>query len=91
MRSPEYRDLFAERAALHLPGAMSGDPALFARRAAEIDDAIVLESARWGDYRRAQPYTRQDWLDEIDWIEDVWFPDRTEAVQQQLESRGWLP
>ena len=42
-------------------------------RATEIDQAIVGESARWGDHRRAHPYRREtDWLTEQAWIRDYW-------------------
>ncbi len=94
LKSAEFRDLLGERIELHLAegGALQVDRAplpLLARRA-EIDDAIVLESARWGDYRRAQPYTRADWLVELAWIEDTWFPARSDVLRAQFEARGWV-
>lgn len=51
--SAEYRLLFADRARRHLfdGGALTPDPAAarYAATAAEIERAIVGESARWGD------------------------------------------
>ena len=66
--------------------------ALYMRRIAEIDHAMVLESARWGDVRREPPYTREEtFLDELDWLLDNWFPNRTRIVLGQLRSQGLYP
>ena len=53
MRSPEYRQTFADRARRHLfdAGALTDGAAAarYRRLAAQIEDPMVLESARWGD------------------------------------------
>lgn len=53
MRSPEYRQTFADRARLHLfgDGALTDDAAAsrYRRLAAEISQPMLLEAARWGD------------------------------------------
>lgn len=64
--------------------------ALYMRRIEEIDDAIVLESARWGDVRRpGQPYTRDlEWSNELRALQISYFPRRSERVLGQLRSAG---
>lgn len=67
--------------------------ALYARRLAEIDDAIVLESARWGDVRRpGQPYTRGvEWVAERDALLGAYFPQRSARLLAQLRAGGLYP
>jgi hypothetical protein len=62
-----------------------GQPAtLYRKRADEIDAAVWLESARWGDSARSQPYTRDDWLRERDWLLGTYFPQRAAIVKKQI-------
>jgi hypothetical protein len=67
--------------------------ARYMRRIEEIDPAIVLESARWGDVRRpAQPYTRNvEWRAELEWLLNQYFPLRSNAVLDQLRTAGLYP
>jgi hypothetical protein len=67
--------------------------ALYDRRIDEIDPAIRLESARWGDCRRpAQPYTRDaEWLAELNWLLKTYFPLRSNVVLGQLRGAGLYP
>ncbi|MDI6447427.1 lamin tail domain-containing protein [Anaerobaca lacustris] len=61
-------------------------------RADEIHGAIVGESARWGDSRRSQPYTRDvEWLAERDRLVNNYFPVRTDVVMNQLRQAGFYP
>ncbi|MCP4916156.1 MAG: hypothetical protein GY913_04470 [Proteobacteria bacterium] len=95
MAHPEFRALFAQRAELHLAsdGALGPDAlaTAYLARIQQLDDAIVLESARWGDYRRTVPYTREaEWLQHLAWIEDEVLPMRSETVWDQLQARGYL-
>lgn len=62
-------------------------------RCDEIDRAIVGESARWGDAKRAgNAYTRdRDWVTERNRIMDQYFPARTNIVLNQLRNRKWYP
>ncbi|MHC4560287.1 MAG: lamin tail domain-containing protein, partial [Planctomycetota bacterium] len=65
-------------------------------RASQIEMAIIAESARWGDSKRYQPYTKDDhWWPEINKIINnsggYYFPNRTQVVLGQLESKGWYP
>lgn len=97
-----FQVLFRERVRLHCGpgGALSPTAAAerFRTRASEIGNAIVAESARWGDYRRdVHPYktgpyllyTRDgSWKPEIQRLLNDYFPKRTAVLQQQLRQRG---
>ncbi|MBN1560129.1 CotH kinase family protein [candidate division KSB1 bacterium] len=62
----------------------------FMKRAEEIDEAIIAESARWGDAKIRKPRTKDDdWLPAVDDIVDNFFPVRTDIVLGQLV-RGHL-
>jgi hypothetical protein len=60
----------------------------------EVRDAIVGESARWGDEgtSASTPFTRDDtWLPEISWIRNDFIGVRTNIVLQQFRDRGLYP
>ncbi|MCP4807578.1 MAG: hypothetical protein GY884_19720, partial [Proteobacteria bacterium] len=89
-----FRDQLAERAneLLGAGGLLSSEPeavarGMYAGLTEQIVDAVVLESARWGDYHRAdEPYTRDvEWSAEVAWILDDWFAERPAVVAEQLE------
>jgi len=65
----------------------------YGKRIAEIDPAIILESARWGDVRRPLlPYTRNvEWQAELDWLLGSYFPQRSRNVINQLRASQLLP
>ncbi len=66
--------------------------ARYMRRIEEIDALIVMESARWGDYRRpASPYTRADWLRELNNLLANWFPQRSQIVLSHFKREGLYP
>jgi hypothetical protein len=95
--SREFQVLFGDHAHRHLfnDGALTPDNALerLLRRAAEIDRAIVGESARWGDNRgRDIPFTRDvDWIKELNWQRLSFFPRRREILLDQLRSKDLYP
>jgi hypothetical protein len=94
--SAEFRLAFADRAQRHLFGNGALTPkAVAARwmaRAAEVDLAIIAESARWGGFRRDPPYTRdRDWLKEQARLLKTYFPQRTAFLLGQLRSAGLYP
>ncbi len=77
----EYRLRFMDRAFKHIsPGGIFSEEratALSEERIAQIDQAIVLESARWGDIRGDYTYTRNDdWYPELSSLLDDFFPER---------------
>jgi len=66
--------------------------AMYMRRATESEKLIVLESARWGDYRRpSDPYTKADWLRELNGLLKNYFPYRSANVLNHFRSHGFLP
>ena len=100
--NPEFRSRFSQRARKHLamdgvlgPGAAAGRYRILAN---QMDGPILAESARWGDYRRDfhpykvgpyELYTREGhWRPEIRRILGDYFPHRTAALIQQLQSAG---
>ena len=90
-----YRRRFAEIVQKHLfnGGLLTPENALAGidRRAAQLDQAIIAESARWGDAQRANdPYSRDDWLAAVEDLKR-WVLVRRETVIAQLQARGWIP
>jgi len=70
MANDEYRIQFADKIqeAFFNDGPLSVEAQL-ARvngNAAEIDQAIIAESARWGDAKDSNPHLRSDWLNAVD-------------------------
>ena len=93
---PEYRMRFADRLYKYFfnDGLLTPEPCIdrFMARAAEIDTAIIAESARWGDAKRSRPRTRDDdWLPDINGMVANYFPRRTGIVLDQFKGQGWYP
>lgn len=66
--------------------------ARFLKRKAEIDRAVVAESARWGDSKISTPRTRDDtWVPAINNVLNNYFPQRTQIVLNQLKADGLYP
>jgi len=97
----EYRMRFADRVyELFFNNGLLTDDKVLERinyRAAQIDQAIIAESARWGDRKTHPPKDRDDWLQDVQEIRD-WVTDwhgtgrsRTEVVIDQLKAVGWWP
>jgi len=93
--NPEYKLRFMDRAYKHLTkgGLLSAvlAPLPYESRQAEIDYAIIAESARWGDAKRRPSFTKQDWLTFLESVYTRFFPDRTDIVIQQLKDEGLYP
>ena len=91
----DFRTRYAERAAsyLGLGGALTvaAATARWLARSDEIEDAVVAESARWGDTDREPPYTRDvEWMDERARLLDEFFPYRSGHLEQQLIEAGLM-
>ncbi len=101
----EFRVRFGDRVHKHFFAGGALTPARTAaqwsRLAAEVDDAIVGESARWGDYRRDVhpfqfgPYPLYTKYEHVvphrnELMRDF-FPQRTEIVLQQYRNQGLYP
>jgi hypothetical protein len=64
----------------------------FLERKQQLEDAVIVESARWGDTYSAVPRTKDDdWQVAVDWILNTFFPARTEVVLKQLLDRKLYP
>jgi hypothetical protein len=92
-QNAEYRMRFADRAFKHLQGEGALTPAKnterINKRVAEIDTAVIAESARWGDMNGWTSFTKDDnWLPEIDKIIYDYIPYRTNIVISQLKSEN---
>ena len=98
----EFQQLFADRQQLHLTngGALDADPVAQRLTQYELVDALVAESARWGDYRRdahefeTGPFelmTDEQWLDESLRIRAEFIPGRSEAVIEAFRENDAYP
>lgn len=90
---PEFKRRFAERLKAHLSpgGALSVEACQkrWAARAAEMDKAIVAESARWGDTYRKPAYTREaDWLRMSNFTQNVYWPSNYPKAVVRFRSVG---
>lgn len=99
----EFKLRFADRVqALMVNGGPlteAAAQAAYVARLTEIDQAIIGESARWGDNRDANhPYTRQNWIDvnlndttgDMKAVVPDFFPVRTGVVLADFAGAGWL-
>ena len=96
MSHPEYKMRFADHVYRHFfnDGVMT--PTAVARLATarkdSIDLAIIAESARWGDTKVAKPRTKDDdWLPQVRFLLNDYFPKRTNIVLNQFKNKGWYP
>lgn len=94
--NPEYRLRFADHVYRHFfnDGVFQPEYCMneFMKRAEEIDEAIIAESARWGDAKIRRPRTKDDdWLPAVDDIVDNFFPVRTDIVLGQLQQGKLYP
>ncbi|MFT5853853.1 MAG: hypothetical protein ACI8XO_001094 [Verrucomicrobiales bacterium] len=89
-----YRRRFADAVQRHLfnGGQLTAEVGLarMETRTAQMDKAIIAESARWGDSRRGTPFTRNDWLGAVNGVRS-WINGRNNTLIGQLRARGWFP
>jgi len=90
---PQYREIFRDRAATLLApdGALAAEASLsrWKQLRETIDPLIEAEAARWG-YGNERELGRAQWEAEVDWVQDIWFPRRTEIVRKQLIAQQLL-
>ncbi|HEY6228481.1 MAG TPA: lamin tail domain-containing protein, partial [Verrucomicrobiae bacterium] len=60
-------------------------------RMAQLDRAVVGESARWGDSKREPPLKRTDWLNACNAVLNTWIPRRSDTNMIQYRNKGWYP
>jgi hypothetical protein len=66
--------------------------ARFAQLASRVDEAMVAESARWGDQHTSIPRTRNvDWQNELNYMLGTYFRDRPNIVLTQWRSANLYP
>ena len=92
----EYRLRFADRAYKRLTsgGVLSPGKCInrFNARKAEVDMAIIAESARWGDAKSQSPLDKIDnWIPEVNDLANNFFPFRSDIVVSQLKTAGLYP
>lgn len=103
----EYRLRYADRVHKHFfndgPLVPANSSSFWTARSASMHDAIVAESARWGDHRRDMNsgrwsssdfdlYTRDEhYLPVHDWLVDTYIPQRSAIVLNQLRNRNLYP
>ena len=100
IQNSEFELRFADRVQelMYNDGVLTEDAAeaTFQARIDEINQAIIGESARWGDSREENssytgPYTRADYLTTVNNVVSDFFPVRTSTVLGHFDGRGWLP
>lgn len=86
----DFRVLLGDRLHKHLfnGGALTPEESIarLDHRAAEIESAVVAESARWG----TGSWDHDDWEAELRRLRERYFPDRTERVIAQFKKAGLL-
>ncbi|MEM9658152.1 MAG: CotH kinase family protein, partial [Planctomycetota bacterium] len=95
MAHPEYRLKVADRVQQHMfnGGALTENASIdrFMARVAQVEPAIIAESARWGDAKTSTPLDYDDWQNEVNWVVNSFFPGRTEVVVAQLNNDDLYP
>ena len=91
--NPEYRLLFADHIHRHFfnGGVLSTQRAtdIFWARVMEIEQGMLGEAARWADNRNLHDYS--EWIDHMVDLRDIYFPERSTRVFNQLKARGLYP
>ena len=94
-RHPEYRTRFGDRVQRAFfnegPLTTANAQGLLDSRSIQISQAIIAESARWGDQHNEPPLTWNTWSTEVDWLRDFFLAQRGDIVLDQLRSRGLYP
>lgn len=90
----EYRMRWADRIQRHLFNSGALTPTVWSNRinqlATIVDQAIIAESARWGDAKRTEPFTRADWINAQNELLNHLTP-RHGVVLTQLRADGLYP
>jgi hypothetical protein len=92
----EFRLRFADHIQKYLFNGgvltVASNRARWASRAAEIDRAMVGESARWGDAKRTPAYTREtDWLRMSNFTQNTYWPSNETLAMRRFRNAGLYP
>jgi hypothetical protein len=95
-QNAEFRLRFADHLHKHFFNGGALTPAQAAARFQAlntlIDRGVVAESARWGDARREPPFDRNgDWMGQVNYLLNSYFPARTGNVLNQFRADGLYP
>src|SRR5690606_17371326 len=95
-RNPDYRRRFGDRVHKYFfnDGAytVARMRAFYLNRMAQIDKAVVAESARWGDAKREPPFTRDvHWINERNRVANSWMPGRHNVILNHFRADGLYP
>jgi hypothetical protein len=106
LKNTDFKHLLADRIQRHCfnDGVLTPDSAKarWIKKSDKLNNPILAESARWGDYRRdvhrfqeAGPfslYTKENhWLPQQNFILNTYFPQRTSKFITQLRDAGLFP
>jgi len=93
-QNADYRQRFADRVQKHLfnSGLLTPDVSIarIEARAAQIELAIIAESARWGDSSHNPAYTRDNWFIAVEDVRN-WIEYRNPVLLSQFLSQNWFP
>jgi hypothetical protein len=93
--NPEFRLAFADHAhkALFNDGVLTTQSTIdrYEAALADMEQAIVAESARWGDMHRSTPLTKAQWEVEGQSVINTFLSGRTNVFINQLKSAGLYP
>jgi hypothetical protein len=91
-KNAEYKTRFMDRAyrQLNKGGVLTPENTvkMYQSRANEINNAIIAESARWGDAKTTPSLTKDTWLTELQSKYTSFFPQRTDILKTQLLNEG---
>lgn len=87
---PDYRQAFIDRVqeVMFDDGPLTPQSSIdrLLTRKAQVEPAIIAESARWGDAQVSNPRTKATWDNEVDWIVNSYFPLRGNLVLGHLRN-----
>lgn len=95
--NPEFRLKFADHVQRHCfgNGALTPERCLerFRTIAEQVRPVLMGEAARWGDsHRPDDPFLPDvEWEHEREWLEQIYFPNRTAVFLQHLREMGLYP
>jgi hypothetical protein len=94
-KNEEFRVRFGDRVQKHLfgDGALTPENNIrrWRERSESIEDAIVGESARWGDARVEPPLTQADWLAHGNILTEQFFPAQQAVALERFRNAGLYP
>ena len=92
MENADYRQRFIDRVQMHTSetGVLSAAnlQAMLDFRSAQIETAIVAESARWGDATRSTPFNKDDWDSAVAFLRN-WFESDGGDLISHIDGVGW--